>query len=149
MAAGPKLWWNQHSDFDGPGVWLRRFGDGLLRSWDLPRDRGDDGVDAAARRWSVGIAFLASHKLSAYNAISLWLLNSLETRWSLISTGNLSRNKPRNRQPGFSSSGRRANMVSMRAVGRQSPSPGWWISLETFCQCDRVYEETSFAFKSS
>ena len=71
LAAGSKLWWNQHSVFKGPGVWLRRFGDGLLRSWDLPRDGGDDGVDAAARRWSVGIAFLASHKLSAYNAISL------------------------------------------------------------------------------
>ena len=96
-----------------------------------------DEVDAAARRWSVGIAFLASHKLSAYNAISLGFLNSLETRWSLISTGNLSRNKPWNRQPGFSSSGRRANMVSMRAVGRRSPTPGWWISLETFCQGDK------------
>ena len=78
---------------------LRQFGDGLLRSWVLPRDREDDEVDAAARRWSVGIAFLASHKLSVYNAISLGFLNSLETRWSLISMGNLSRNKPRNRQP--------------------------------------------------
>ena len=26
------------------------------------------------------------------------------------------------------------NMASMRAVRRRSPSPGWWISLETFCQ---------------
>ena len=85
MAAGPKFWWNQHSDFGGPGVWLRRFGDGLLRSWDLLRDGGDDGVDAVARRWSVGIVFLTSHKLLAYNAISLGFLNSLETRWSLIS----------------------------------------------------------------
>ena len=95
---------------------------------------------SVAYRWSVGIAFLASHKLSAYNAISLRFLNSL---------GNLSRNKPRNRLPNVLSSGRRANMVSMRAVGRRSPSPGWWISQETFCQHDRVYEETSLSFKSS
>ena len=101
------------------------FGDGLLQSWVLPRDGEDNEVDAVARRWSVDIAFLVSHKLSAYNTISLGFLNSLETRWFLILTGNLSRNKPRNRQPGFSSSGRRANMASMRAVGLRSPSPEW------------------------
>ena len=79
---------------------------------------------------------LVSGELSPPSWVSAWA--GEVARWSLIFTGNLSRNRPRNRLPGASSASRSANMASIRGVWLWSPRAGWWISLLTLCQCKRV-----------